>query len=209
MSFGTTIAGLAIFLIVVLIAGTWFFGTIDATIESGKDFFTASRIKPTPLQNEYVCDLALTTFAELRETLPLTPVFIKIGQGTSHPEVFTAKWINCNKATTIPRFSLLLNPLNEVKPLAFFFDDDVIRTEIVLKDSGGFKIDANTQPSLRRSVPLPNGLTPLPYLLQETFIVSDIPCRDYVLDIYWGREINKLNAGEPYTVEIKKPLACQ
>lgn len=209
MDIGGSLAGIAVFLIVILVAGTYFLGTINTTVESGKDFFTAQRIKPTPNANEYVCDLVVVIYGELRETLPLTPVYIKVGEGTSHPEAFTAKWISCNKAEAVPRFSLLPTLSGDAHPLAFFFDEEVIHTEVVLKDFSGYKIDANIQPALRRAVPLPNGLVPLPYLLQETFVVADIPCRDYSLEIYWGREINKLGAGEPFVSQINKPLACK
>lgn len=208
MGITSGIIGLAI-LGVVIIALWGFVGTaIINLVDSTKGLADAFEITPKPKSSEKVCDVQITVHAELAETLPFTPLFIRMGdeaQLNKNPRDYS--WLDCHSATAFPLASLLdWFRYDDEKPtgLALFLADEKIHVELVLRSSDGTKIDAYTQPSLFRWKTIKAGIIELPLDMSQQFVVKNIPQRDYNLEVYWGRDINGMGSGIPFVTTICK-----
>lgn len=201
---------------------------IDATSELKKDefqklLFDADQLKLKPKSSEKICDLKVTVYGELHGYSPFgirtnqadlpTNLKILLGKDTAHPEVKKYEWFDCQKSTAVPLASLLdfgldfgpENQLNyDLAPQAFFTVEEKIHAQIVLK-SGPYKVDAVTQPNLKKYIFIPAGVVPLPYDMRAVFVVQNIPQRSYEMEIYYGQEINDLAPGQPYITNINPP----
>lgn len=210
------VAAIIIGLVVLAIFGQQFLGQAVDTTNSALEFYKlltdANKVKITPNEGERLCDISITVYGELTETLPLTPLFVRIGDKTNHPEGKSYTWFDCHDAKKVPALSLfdigLEDPvvqqspdLTKLKEQAIFLTQTKIHVQIVLK-SGPYKIDAVTQPSLKKEIIIPAGDVPLPIDVRALFVISNIPERDYTLEVYYGREINNMDAGQPWITKI-------
>lgn len=144
-------------------------------------------------QSELLCDLAVDVKADLIDDFG----FIKIDMSESDPADYRwycefpdpLSWINGQ-------------PLNFV-PNAFFFESEFIHSEIVLidKKNPGLKYDANhpDYKSMYREIRITDdtGFIDTPLNFDQSFYMSDIIYGEYILEIYYGRVINDMKAGDP------------
>ena len=161
------------------------------------------------MAGENLCDLKVTVYGKLVDALRPS---IKID--TSNAKSY--EWFNCSPVTKLSLLSLwdigLDDPVVQKPgwnamhlPLQdfLFVTEETIHAQIVLK-SGPYKVDAVTQPTLKKELKIPAGILPDNYDLRVTYVVTNIPDRDYDLEIYYGRNINNLGAGVPLLDKICK-----
>lgn len=196
--------------------------------EFQKLLFDADKLKIKPNANEKICDVKITVYGELHGTTALNlsdnlnplPANLKIllGKGTAHPEIKKYEWFDCHESTSVPMASLLDFGLDfgdekinnsgiqpgDFDTMALFPVEEKIHAQIVLK-SGPFKVDAITQPGMKKYIFIPAGNVPLPYDMRAVFVVQNIPARDYEMEIYYGIEINNMSPGQPLVDRIGKP----
>ena len=89
-------------------------------------------------------------------------------------------------------------------------DDEFIHAEVKLiqmSDESKW-IDANHQDykSMYREIRLTDtsGIIQLPLNMDQSFYIEDVPHDNYILEIYYGREINNLGAGNPLEETVCK-----
>ena len=163
-----------------------------------------------------LCNLTVEVEAQVDNTLlDLSP---KIIIDTSDPANY--QW-DCQ----FPHINSWIDKLSLV-PLDFVaFESEFIKAQIVLidKDNPTKKYDAQScdlpidttkcvtsdvrtnnghfpEPSsMYREIRLSDssGIIKTPYSLNQSFVIENIVYDDYILEIYYGRQINDLNAGEP------------
>ena len=141
-----------------------------------------------------LCNLTVEVEAQLDNTLlDLSP---KVIIDTSDPANY--QW-DCQ----FPYLNTWIDKLTLV-PLDFVaFESEFIHAEIVLidKDNPTKKYDANHPDfkSMYREIRLTDssGIVKTPYNLNLSFVIEDIVYDDYILEIYYGRAINDLSAGQP------------
>lgn len=143
---------------------------------------------------QQLCNLTVEVEAQLDNTLlDLSP---KVIIDTSDPANY--QW-DCQ----FPYLNTWIDKLTLV-PLDFVaFESEFIHAEIVLidKDNPTKKYDANHPDfkSMYREIRLTDssGIVKTPYNLNQSFVIEDIVYDDYILEIYYGRAINDLSAGQP------------
>jgi len=211
------ISFLGIFTVIGIIAilllgtvGTSLIGAlvVDTTddIETIVELLTkGSQPKPKPTTTELLCDLKLIIHAEYDQQAPFSPFFIRIiSSGITDAIHDTAKeyqWRDCQQSTQVPIFSLLDIGLGDGQPLLSIFpvfigEGEAVRTEIVLLDPRtGQKIDKSNDRTLQRSIDLPAGIRiTLPLDLSQTYLIKNIPHRDYQLQIFFpDHDINSVS----------------
>jgi hypothetical protein len=154
----------------------------------------AENVKPDET-GETLCDLSVKVNADLVDEFG----FIKIKIDPADSKVY--QW-HCQFDT--------LSWLGSVDftPLAFFFESEFIHAEIKLiqKDDTSKWYDANhpDYKSMYREIRLTDtsGFVDLPLNFDQSFYVEDVVHADYTLEIYYGRVINDLNAGEPLKTDL-------
>ena len=141
-----------------------------------------------------LCNLTVEVDAQLDNTLlDLSP---KVIIDTSDPANY--QW-DCQ----FPYLNTWIDKLS-LTPLDFIaLESEFIHAEIVLidKDNPTKKYDANHPDfkSMYREIRLTDttGIVKTPLNLDQSFVIENIVYDDYILEIYYGRTINNLNAGEP------------
>lgn len=172
-----------------------------------------SEPKPKPTSDEMLCDLKLIVHAEYDQQAPLTPFFIRIiSSGFTdaiHDSAKEYQWRDCHQSTQVPLFSLFDFGLGDGQPLAlvpvFIGEGEAVETEIVLLDPRtGLKIDKRNDRTLQRSIDLPAGIAVnLPLDLTQTYLIKNIPHRDYELQIFFpDHEINRLSKSKAFIDEV-------
>ncbi len=204
-----TIIGLLILVIIVVIAWGYIQNFIVEILLTGDRLgtaiFTSEELEATPTSDEMVCDLRVTVFATIDERV-LFDVFVKIPDSTG--EVKRYFWTDCSPAKATSLFSLLdisenLNEaLGNLGQLAVFSPEDKIGVSIRLTDpKTGDIIDKFNRPNLEKAI---TGLESrsTPFDVQQSFFISNVPHRDYDLEIFWFRAINELPIGTPFVDEV-------
>lgn len=140
-----------------------------------------------------LCNLTVEVDAQLVNEFGLSPT-VKID--TSDPANY--QW-DCQ----FPYLNTWIDKLS-LTPLDFIaLENEFIHAEIVLidKDNPTKKYDANHPDfkSMYREIRLTDttGIVKTPLNLDQSFVIENIVYDDYILEIYYGRTINNLNAGEP------------
>ena len=140
-----------------------------------------------------LCNLTVEVDAQLVNEFGLSPT-VKID--TSDPANY--QW-DCQ----FPYLNTWIDKLS-LTPLDFIaLESEFIHAEIVLidKDNPTKKYDANHPDfkSMYREIRLTDttGIVKTPLNLDQSFVIENIVYDDYILEIYYGRAINNLNAGEP------------
>ena len=140
-----------------------------------------------------LCNLTVEVDAQLVNEFGLSPT-VKID--TSDPANY--QW-DCQ----FPYLNTWIDKLS-LTPLDFIaLESEFIHAEIVLidKDNPTKKYDANHPDfkSMYREIRLTDttGIVKTPLNLDQSFVIENIVYDDYILEIYYGRTINNLNAGEP------------
>ena len=141
-----------------------------------------------------LCNLTVEVDAQLDNTLlDLSP---KVIIDTSDPANY--QW-DCQ----FPYLNTWIDKLS-LTPLDFIaLESEFIHAEIVLidKDNPTKKYDANHPDfkSMYREIRITDttGIVKTPLNLDQSFVIENIVYDDYILEIYYGRTINNLNAGEP------------
>jgi len=218
-------AVLAIFVVAFLITSVFLlvsFGTdvIFKLLDASGKFFNASKLQIDTNSNEVVCDLIITTKVLIDQgglKLPLIddPKFV-IDKDDSHtyiwdncfaPNNFTALNVFDNGFGTAPRINV--NSLAESTPNSFFngLSGSVIVQQIRLVDARDSTqtVDWITRPNLSYSTPLAGGFLETPIDVSATFVVANIPLREYNLQIHLSgldSGINDSAIGVPFTGKI-------
>lgn len=140
-----------------------------------------------------LCNLTVEVDAQLVNEFGLSPT-VKID--TSDPANY--QW-DCQ----FPYLNTWIDKLS-LTPLDFIaLESEFIHAEIVLidKDNPTKKYDANHPDfkSMYREIRITDttGIVKTPLNLDQSFVIENIVYDDYILEIYYGRTINNLNAGEP------------
>ena len=140
-----------------------------------------------------LCNLTVSVEAQLEAPFGLSPT-VKID--TSDPANY--QW-DCQ----FPYLNTWIDKLS-LTPLDFIaLESEFIHAEIVLidKDNPMKKYDANHPDfkSMYREIRLTDstGIVKTPLNLNQSFVIEDIVYDDYILEIYYGRTINNLSAGQP------------
>ena len=142
---------------------------------------------------QQLCNLTVEVDAQLEAPFGQSP-YVTID--TSDPSNY--QW-DCQ----FPYLNTWIDKLT-LTPLDFVaFESEFIHAEIVLidKDNPTKKYDANHPDfkSMYREIRLTDssGIVKTPLNLDQSFVIENIVYDDYILEIYYGRTINNLNAGEP------------
>lgn len=207
----TNLLVLGFFIIALVIGFSTLSGFFTDLIDDASGFFTATELKPKPQADEIICDLRVKVFADLDMTLPLTTLFARIDPNNSHEWTY----FECFAQGNFPAIAQLdLGKASEIQGLDFLtLGGETVGVQIVLRDANDptQKVDAFTQPQLRREVPLGEdfGIVATPFNIDSEFVVKNIPLREYNLEIFIGREIfvgepirQTLSAGEAYSTKI-------
>ncbi len=221
MGLTSALLGIIVLVIVILILGTVGTSLIGAlAIDTSDDIDTiielitkGSQPKPKPTASELLCDLKLIIHAEYDQTAPFSDFFIRIiSSGFTDAIHDSAKeyvWRDCHQSTEVPLASLLDFGIGDGVPLAlvpvFIGEGESVNTEIVLLDPRtGLTIDKNNDRTLQRSIDLPAGIAVnLPLDLTQTYIIKNIPHRDYELQIFFpDHEINRMGKGKAFIDEV-------
>jgi len=214
-------AGIIFLIIIILILGTVGTSLIGAlAVDTSDDIETiielltkGSQPKPKPTATELLCDLKLIIHAEYDQTLPLSDFFIRIISSGNvdaiHDSAKQYIWRDCHQSTQVPIASLLDFSIGDGQPLSLFpvfiGEGEAVNTEIVLLDPRtGLTIDKNNDRTLQRSIDLPEGIAiNLPLDLTQTYVIKNIPHRDYELQIFFpDHEINRMRVGQPFIDEV-------
>ncbi|MBT4327740.1 MAG: hypothetical protein HOD60_12695 [Candidatus Nitrosopelagicus sp.] len=143
--------------------------------------------------NRQLCNLTVEVDAQLEAPFGQSP-YVTID--TSDPANY--QW-DCQ----FPYLNTWIDKLS-LTPLDFIaLESEFIHAEIVLidKDNPTKKYDANHPDfkSMYREIRITDttGIVKTPLNLDQSFVIENIVYDDYILEIYYGRTINNLNAGEP------------
>ncbi len=154
---------------------------------------------PNP-DGKLLCNLTVEVDAQLIAPFGTSP---KIEINTSDPANY--QW-DCQ----FPYINTWIDKLS-LTPLDFIaLESEFIHAEIVLidKDNPMKKYDANHPDfkSMYREIRLTDstGIVKTPLNLDQSFVIENIVYDDYILEIYYGRTINNLNAGEPIIDQVCK-----
>jgi len=207
----TTIIALAVIFVVVAIFAPSVFDSFFSAIDHANGLYTATNLLPRVGQDEILCDLRVKVNAELVQGVGLFGVgdqpYVEIKSFTAD----NYDWFECHATSTISALDLadfdVPVPI-KVDELDFItIGEEKTHSEIVLRDSSDStqKVDAFTQPQLFRDIQISSGagVVSTPLDMSVEFVVKNIPARDYTLEIYYGRIINDLPAGEPFLTTIK------
>ncbi len=199
------------FIIALVIGFSTLSGFFTDLIDDASGFFTATELKPKPEVNEIICDLRVKVFADLDMTLPFSTLFARIDPNNSHEWTY----FECFSQGNFPAIAQLdFGKPSEIQGLDFLtLGGETVSVMIVLRDANDptQKVDAFTQPQLRREVPLGEdfGIIATPFSIDSEFVVKNIPLREYDLEIFIGREIfvgepirETITAGDPFVTKI-------
>lgn len=216
------LSGTVLGIIAILILGTVGTSLIGSlVVDTSDDFDTIVELftkgtqpKPKPTSTELLCDLKLIIHAEYDQQAPFSKFFIRIiSSGFTDAIHDTAKeyqWRDCHQSTQVPIASLVDFGIGDGQPFlglvpVFIGEGEAVRTEIVLLDPRtGLTIDKLNDRTLQRSIDLPAGIAVnLPLDLTQTYLIKNIPHRDYELQIFFpDLEINRMSAGQPFIDEV-------
>ncbi len=157
--------------------------------------------KVLPLSDgKLLCDIKVEVDAQLIDEFG----FAKISIDASDPSNYT--WY-CQ----FPNQWGFLNNLSGFSLLDIFaLESEFIHAEIVLKDKDNpdRKYDANhpDYKEMYRDIRLvqTSGILKTPYNMDQSFYIDNVVHDDYILEIYYGREINNLGAGNPLDETVCK-----
>lgn len=215
MGAGAVLFGLVFLIIVVMIAFAYLSPLLTG-IGNASGYYTATQLKPRVGQDETVCDLRIKVKANLETSSILgqelgiddnsnpfpAKVFVTINKNNPYEK---PDWFNCQVASQYNSYDLLGEYNFDFSQYDFFsIGGEKIHGEIVLRDINDHsqKVDAFTQSQLRREILLPAGIVDTPLDISLEYVVNHIPLRQYQLEIYYGREINNMDAGVPIITKI-------
>ena len=162
-------------------------------IEEKRKQQTEADLRLPNSDNRQLCNLTVEVDAQLEAPFGQSP-YVTID--TSDPANY--QW-DCQ----FPYLNTWIDKLS-LTPLDFIaLESEFIHAEIVLidKDNPTKKYDANHPDfkSMYREIRITDttGIVKTPLNLDQSFVIENIVYDDYILEIYYGRTINNLNAGEP------------
>ena len=215
-------------IIIVGILGLVFYSFISDGLSSfardQADVQEAGKLYPNPQVGETICDLKLIIKGTLDHKLFSLPTVLVWHLNENSLQ---STWLSdsCFKTGTASFLSLLPQPYFEkLDDYSFkssstklsYIDgkqeldligigDTEYEIEIKLVDVNGKVIDSKTFPNLKKKIFLPSGTIPEPYAWDKTFLLDNIPRRDYTVEVYMiGEIINNLDAGEAYKLQVGK-----
>jgi len=198
------LVGIGFFGLVVLIALFYipdlFGGLFDATGE----LYQATQLQIEPDRDNIICDLRVRTNVDIVQGFGLFGIgdkpHFEIDRFDSHEYTY----YNCFLPAQFVLANLLdagvgqaprgLDALAQATPNTFVvIGDTFVEQCISLVDftDPTQRVDSVLQPNMCFTTTLPSGFVDTPYTIDATFVVSNIPVRQYFLDI----SLNGLNAG--------------
>ncbi len=189
--------GIAIFLIVIIFAVTFFADFFVDLTQIGQGFLDQYQIMIRPMAGELVCDIRIDTFANLEERFLQVPVIV------FEQNVRAWNWFSCSDSSFVPLASLieLPNIQEGVQGLVIITSGQVIEVQVVLVDP----ITKTQVKSDTKTVQVPAGIISTPISLDKTFILNNIPSRDYELQIFYRNpefKIEGLATNEPFIDKV-------
>jgi len=232
LSLTTLIIGIA-FLLFAIIFIVPVLGNLDTATKDGLACAWLPQLCPTPTEEteqylaevekqeaeadkrlpsivgETVCDLTVEVRADLIDSFGKATIFI---DRDNNPTDY--QW-HCDFREL--SFLSNLSFLNNLSSLAIFvFEDEFIHTEIVLiqQSDKSKRYDANHEDykEMYRDIRLTQttAYIPTPYQMDQSFYIDNVVHGNYVLEVYYGKEINNLPVGEPYLDKVcKVGVNCQ
>lgn len=218
MGAGTTLIAFMILIIIgAVVIQQLGLSTVDILNQS-TNFLNAYKLQPNIQPGERLCDISITTFADLigPNTLSIefgvvTDPFVQIENN-----VRSYQWFNCRDPTAVPFLSLVGNLFEtedlNIQSLDFLTIFGIeIQPSIQLSSPGSFQtIGPDLNPSLKKLIKVPAGNVPSPFDLDQTYLISNIPERNYDLKIFYdGKQIRtpdgtKLPFNSPFNSNICK-----
>lgn len=203
MGFETILVAGVIGLVIIAIFAPGMINDLFDVIDKANGYFTATQLTPRANVDETICDLRVKVFAQVTQDLGILSPEITIDKNN----VRSYEWFECESSSRIN--ALYLSDwdleLENISKFDFIsFGGESISTEIVLRDKNDStqKVDAFTQPQMKRLIQIEQGIIKTPLDASMEFVVKNIPERDYILEIYYGRAINDMDAGEPFISKI-------
>jgi len=188
--------------LVLLVGWATFSPIIFGLFDDVTGFYTATQLQPRITGGETICDLRIKVFADLTQDFGIGSPEITIDRNNA----FDFDFFECFSSSEVNSLELIDfdKRINFVQQSFISFGGEVIHAEIVLRDANDptQKVDAFTQSQLRRAIEIPAGLIPTPFNMDVEFVVTNIPLRDYNLEIFYGRPINNMDVGEPFLATI-------
>ena len=235
MGFQTLIIGVA-FLLFAIIFLVPILGNIENTQKNGIICGIIPQLCPTPTEEteryveevekqeaeadkrlpstvgKTVCDLTVEVRADLIDNFGKATIFIDKDTNPTDYQ-WHCEFRELSFLSNLSNLSFL----NNLSSLAIFaFENDFIHSEIALiqQSDKSKRYDANHEDykSMYRDIRLTQntGVIPTPYRMDQTFYVDNVVHDNYVLEVYYGKEINNLPVGEPYLDKVcKVGVNCQ
>lgn len=212
MGAGTAIA---VILLVIIMVGVLVLGTdlFTSLFSKGGEFFTATKLKVNPASNEIICDLKIETNVDIVQDIIISNPKFNVPSSNSHKYT----WYSCFLPSNYVTYNLLDAGFGSApKPIREAVGD--LQTNILFLPTGGDitqgirlidsrdptqVVDWNLQPNLQYKIDLPSGINiATPYSVDATFVVSNIPVREYNLEIHLSglpEGVNNQPVGQPFT----------
>ncbi len=163
---------------------------------------TEAELRRPSTDGKVICDLAVSVRADLVEDFGRSP-YIKIDTSDARDYQWYCQFPN--------QWGVLNNLTNGLQKLFWANSDEFIHAELkLIQQSDTSKwFDANDAPdysSMYREIRLTDttGIVQLPLNMDQSFYIENIPHDNYILEIYYGREINNLGAGNPLDETVCK-----
>ena len=170
--------------------------------EKDKHNAVADNSRPSTV-GQTVCDITIEVRADLIDSFGKATIFIDKDNNPSDYQwhcQFPNQWGFLNNLTG--GFSLLD---------IFAFESEFIHTELRLVSMSDRSkwyeaTDDGEYDTMYRDIRLTqtSGIIPTPYRMDQTYYIEDVVHGNYVMEIYFGKEINNLPVGEPYLDKICK-----
>ncbi len=209
MSFTALVIGLAVIAVILFtVAPSVFAGLID----EGANLYTATQLQPKANSNEIICDLRITTDVDLTQDIN-TGILIVDSKPEFTVNSIDTEWFDCYRQNNFPTNALVnLNHLNDFTQLSFLTAvEGSVTSKIRLIDStdSNQQVDWNLQKQLKKTENFPPATYSTPLPVDQTFVVTNIPARDYNLELhidgfFFGSTFDEVNGkiGQPYTDKV-------
>lgn len=203
-----TVLGLGVIALVILFVFAP--SALAGLIDGSTGYFTATQLQPKIGQDEIICDLRVEVNAEMVDS----DIFFLIDE-KPHVRInsVTPEYFDCFAKSAPNTMSLLnFNHLHGMSELdVLIFTPQVLTSDIKLIDSndGSQQVSSALQPQLKHSRTFQSGeIIDTPFNISETFVVTNIPARQYVLEINYNSQtglisgIDGKSLGQPYITTV-------
>ena len=200
------VAGAIILVIMAIFAPAM----LQSLVDGASGLYTATSLKPRVGANEIICDLKIEIDADMIQDINI-PVF-----GSSpHVKInsVTPQYFNCIASSNISSLDLidfnhLHGAVNEASLLVITPEVLTSSVKIIDATDSTQQVSFNLQKQLQHFETFTYGeVINFPYDVSRTFVVNDIPARNYNLEINYDNSalisrIEDMSHGKPYIVSV-------